>query len=523
MGVCQTKVRNSKKQNTQTSQTLIRIKTEVTEISENMPRRRMNLQIDPTKNSDNNKTSPLSEGIIITQRAKRRITLKKQGSNNYTATTSSSNHILLPGCAFKKYSLIRKKQGNHSISIISNNKTGKIMQLETFRKDDPECSNYIEWLMRNKIDHPNIIRVLEIFQDNKYYQVVSEHFEDKDLSDLMADGTKLSKSQVSQVLNQMMQAIHYLHQQQIYHGAITINSFSYQKKLDGIIVKLSHLKNIVIKVEDDIEVLKYTSPECIYHPAQNEARDVWAIALIGLTLKKGGLPYEIPHHVTQEKLRMLVKNNIFKFEHKKDLAFKEFLSHSLNKNPLKRFNIEQLLNLPFITNYQQKQKTEQEILLNNLLEAKPCCLLQQLIIGFFVQEFNWEEYLQIQKLFLEGDVDMDGLMTKTEIIQLFNKYMKIQNIEEKIDNLYQELELEDEINSNLFLALTATRKDVLSTSNIEICFEIFSLNSSEITLKGLKKYLNSDIDEITNELSRLTENQNSLNYQQFSKILELMI
>ncbi|CAD8192151.1 unnamed protein product [Paramecium octaurelia] len=523
MGVCQTKVRNSKRQNTQTSQTQIKFKTEVTEISEDIPRRRMNLQIDPTKISENNKTSPLSEGIILTQRAKRRITLKKQGSNNYTATTSSSNHILLPGCAFKKYSLIRKKQGNHSISIISNNKTGKIMQLETFRKDDPECTNYIEWLMRNKIDHPNIIRVSEIFQDNKYYQVVSEHFEDNDLSELIADGSKLSKPQVSQVVNQMLQAIHYLHEQQIYHGAITINSFSYQKKLDGIIVKLSNLKGAIIKVEDDMEVLKYTSPECIYHPQQTEARDAWAIALIGLTLKKGGLPYQLPQQLTQEKIRMLVKNNTFKFEHKKDQAFKEFLSSSLNKNPLKRIKIEQLLNLPFITRYQQKQKSEQEILLNNLLEAKPSCLLQQLILGFFVQEFNWEEYLQIQKLFLEGDVDMDGLMSKAELVKLFNKYMTIENIEERIDNLYKELELEDEINSNLFLALTATRKDVLSTSNIEICFEIFSLNSSEINLKGLKKYLNSDIDEIKVELTRLTENQNSLNFQQFSKILELMI
>ncbi|CAD8084092.1 unnamed protein product [Paramecium sonneborni] len=522
MGVCQTKSINSKKLNTSTSQTHIRIKTEVTEMSDNMPRRRLNLQIDPTKSCDN-KTSPLSEGVILTQRAKRRITLKKQGSNNYTASTCSSNHILLPGCAFKKYSLIRKKQGNHSISIISNNITGKIMQLETFRKDDPECVNYIEWLMRNKIDHPNIIRISEIFQDNKYFQVVSEHFDDNDLSELIADGTKLSKPEVSQVLNQMMQAIHYLHQQQIFHGAITINSFSYQKKQDGIFVKLSNLKGIIIKLEDDLEVVKYTSPECIYHPKQNVARDVWAIALIGLTLKKGVLPYQLPHQLTQEKLRIIVKNHVFKFENKKDEAFKEFLSHSLNKNSIKRVNLEQLLNFTFITKYQQKLKSEQELLLSNILEAKPCCLLQQLIIVFLVQEFNWEQYLQIQKLFSEGDIDMDGLISKAELIQLFQKYLSIENIEDKIDKLFQELELEDEINSNLFLALTTSRRDVLSTSNIEISFEILSLNTSEITLKGLKKYLNADSDEIKLELSRLTDDSNSLNKLQFAKILELMI
>ncbi|CAD8093421.1 unnamed protein product [Paramecium primaurelia] len=522
MGVCLTKSANSKRSNTQTSQTKIRLHTEVAEISHNIPRRCLNLSIDPIKSHDY-KNSPLSEGVILTQRTKRRITLKKQGSNNYTATTCSSHHILLPTCAFKKYSLIRKKQGNHSISIIQNNVTGKIMQLETFRKDDLDCANYIEWLIRNKIDNPNIIRVSEIFQDNKYYQVVSEHFEGNELQDLMQEGTKLPKSLVSQVLYQMMQAIHYLHQQQIYHGALTINSFLYQRKQDGIIVKLSNLKGILIKDEDDMEVLKYTSPECIYHPKQNEARDVWAIALIGLTLKKGGIPYELPKQLTQEKLRILVKNHLFKFENKKDQQFKEFLTNSLNQNPNTRANLDQLLNLPFINSYQSKIKTAQEILLTNILEAKPFCLLQQLIIVFFVQEFNWEEYIQIQKLFLEGDTDMDGLINKTQLIQLLEKYITIENIKDKIDKLFQELELEDEINSNQFLALSTSRRDILSTSNIEISFEIFSLNTQEITLKGLKKFLNADIDEIEVELSRLTENSNSLNYKQFSKILELMI
>ena len=83
-------------------------------------------------------------------------------------------------------------------------------------------------------------------------------------------------------------------------------------------------------------------------------------------------------------------------------------------------------------------------------------------------------------------------------------------VDTKIDILFQELELEDEINSNLFLALTASRKDVLSASNIETCFEIFSLNTSEINIKGLKKYLNADMDEIKVELSRLTDNSNSV-------------
>lgn len=74
----------------------------------------------------------------------------------------------------------------------------------------------------------------------------------------------------------------------------------------------------------------------------------------------------------------------------------------------------------------------------------------------------------------------------------------MQNIEENIDKLYKAHEFAQNvlINNALFLTLTANRKELLTNSNIEICFEIFSNNKSDITLRGLRRHLNADSEEL---------------------------
>lgn len=124
-----------------------------------------------------------------------------------------------------------------------------------------------------------------------------------------------------------------------------MNSFSYCEKSDGIFIKLQDLRGIIIKDEEDYEVKKFTSPECVYHPNYNMERDVWALALIGYTLRKGKLPYdEIILDTPLDRIKQIVKNHTFKFDHKKDRVFREFLTISLNKNPIRRAKLDKLIN-----------------------------------------------------------------------------------------------------------------------------------------------------------------------------------
>lgn len=64
-------------------------------------------------------------------------------------------------------------------------------------------------------------------------------------------------------------------------------------------MKLVNLKGIIIREEDNLEIIKLLPPECLYH--QNiftKERDIWMVGLIGYILRKGRLPYNFSSNTT---------------------------------------------------------------------------------------------------------------------------------------------------------------------------------------------------------------------------------
>ena len=55
--------------------------------------------------------------------------------------------------------------------------------------------------------------------------------------------------------------------------------------------------------------------------------------------------------------------------------------------------------------------------------------------------------------------------------------------------------------------MAASRDLLLSQSNIEIGFSIFSNGKKEINLRGLRRHLNSDSEELIDEFNRITNEE----------------
>ncbi|CAD8192150.1 unnamed protein product [Paramecium octaurelia] len=528
MGVCQTK----KKQNPKVvllngHQVEEKIKADIYATSD-ATLRRSNFSHQEKKIFGDSNYSTTTEGNMVSSRQRNPISVLKIQNNVSGLHSCTASPLLETMSASKKYTLIGQHSANYQISILQNNKTGKLVQMENFQKSNPDNEKYISWLQKVALDHPNILRIVEIFQDRMNYQVVSEHFHGNHLSDLIIGQAKVSKSLVSQIYEQIISVMQYLHSKNLVHGNLTLKSFEYiQGSNGGLIVKLVNVKGIIIREENNLEIIKLLPPECLYH--QNlftKERDIWMVGLLGYTLKKGQLPYDFSHNTTQSFLISIIKDHKFNFSKKKDLIFKDFLEATLAKNPEHRVDFETLLKHQFLKIHRIKKISQQEILFTNFLSNKPCCTIQQLLLGYFGQEFNWEEYIAIQKLFSEGDTNMDGLLSKQELIKLFSNYKSTEDVENKINEIFQQLEVDPQeggIDSTQFMSLALSRSTLLTQQNIETCFQIFSYNKQEIQLKGLKRHLQCETADIKSEFSQITDDLNTLNWQQFESIMRLLI
>jgi calcium-dependent protein kinase len=104
----------------------------------------------------------------------------------------------------------------------------------------------------SKLDHPNIIKLLEIFQDSKYYYIITEECEGGELFEKIHKSKNLTEEKASGYMKEILQALNYCHKRQIVHRDL---------KPENILLE-SSAKNSLIKLID-------FGVATIFEPGQN--------------------------------------------------------------------------------------------------------------------------------------------------------------------------------------------------------------------------------------------------------------
>ncbi|CAD8127229.1 unnamed protein product [Paramecium sonneborni] len=431
--------------------------------------------------------------------------------------------------ASKKYSFLHNKesQRNPELSFIQGNKNGKKARLELISKEEQDSIKYIYWLKSNQLDHKHILKNLEVHQDNNSYQLILEYYDGWKLSRLQ-NSEDLTELILANIAEQMFQVLSYLKTLQLVHGNLTINSWEYYFLSGQVFIKLVDIKSISTKKLDDLEVVYYTPPELLYHEEFKSERDFWAVMMILYTLGKGSLPFKFPPKFIHDvpSCKQLILHTTFNVESDIKKFSKEFQSFLIavveEKNPKKRKTLEEQKESKWIIDKKYQEVPLQERLLINILNQKDSCLLQQAILEIMIQEFEQETALQLQKLFSEFDEDMDTILKKDELIKMFEKYTKLKDLENKVDQIFVSHSLKEEQMAQFtFLSLAAPRDQLLTNTNLEAVFNLLSNNKSEIRANNITKYLNVINEELEEQFNELAP-EKKLNLDQFVRMMELL-
>ena len=149
-------------------------------------------------------------------------------------------------------------------------------------------------MILRSVDHPNIVKLYEIYLDHRYLHIVTEMLDGGPIRPEKALRKKLSEAEAARIIRQSLQALNYLHQLNIVHRDLKTDNMLYCKNkkfvklIDFGLAKFCHKTPEL----DGIKGTPYfMSPEMIKGDKYDKRTDLWSMGVITYLLLTGRMPF----------------------------------------------------------------------------------------------------------------------------------------------------------------------------------------------------------------------------------------
>ena len=138
------------------------------------------------------------------------------------------------------------------------------------------------------IDHPNIIKLYEFFEDLRNYYLVTDYLTGGELLDVIIKNKVVSE-------HDTLESVSYLHSKNIVHRDIKLENLIFESSEPDALLKLIDFGTSVIRsplrrMKTKRGTISYLAPE-VFKNEYNEKCDTWSIGVIMYILLSGRMPF----------------------------------------------------------------------------------------------------------------------------------------------------------------------------------------------------------------------------------------
>lgn len=199
--------------------------------------------------------------------------------------------------------------------------------------------------------HPNIVKLVDLFENADYYYIVLEYMAGNDLFDyLQHRNFKLGESRAREVAMQIGKAVAYLHNYGIVHRDLKLENIMMSDNSEKSIPKLVDfgLSKIIGPSEMTTEpfgTLGYVAPEVIKKQPYTFSCDIWSLGCILHSLISGVLPFDDENNSEIAKMT-IASPLVFELPCWRSTSheIKDLLLGLLQKDPPNRLTLEDFFN-----------------------------------------------------------------------------------------------------------------------------------------------------------------------------------
>ncbi|KRT80364.1 protein kinase [Oryctes borbonicus] len=228
----------------------------------------------------------------------------------------------------------------------------KIIDKKALKGKEDSLENEIKVLRR--LTHPNIVQLLETFEDKYKVYLVMELVTGGELFDRIVEKGSYTEKDASDLIRQVLEAVDYMHEQGVVHRDLKPENLLYYSPDEDSKIMISDFG--LSKMEDSGIMATacgtpgYVAPEVLAQKPYGKAVDVWSIGVISYILLCGYPPF---YDENDANLFAQILKGEFEFDSPywdeiSDSA-KDFIRQLMCVNVEKRYTCRQALAHPWIS------------------------------------------------------------------------------------------------------------------------------------------------------------------------------
>lgn len=205
----------------------------------------------------------------------------------------------------------------------------------------------------SEVDHPNVVKLYEIFDEGNVLYLVMELMSGGELFDRIVEKEAYTEKQAAETLKPIVDAIRYCHENGIIHRDLKPENLLYESEDDLSVIKISDF-GLARFVQGELATTAcgtpgYVAPETISGKGYGKEVDYWSIGVILYIMLCGFPPF---YDENNQKLFDSIQNCKYEFpspywDGVSDSA-KDLIRKILVPNPQDRLNAEQILEHPWV-------------------------------------------------------------------------------------------------------------------------------------------------------------------------------
>jgi len=303
---------------------------------------------------------------------------------------------------------------------------GRLVAIKIIKKSSKLKQTYArEITVMKTLDHPNICRLIETFEDKTFIFFVMEYCEGGELFDVIVDNQFISEVMAANITHQIASALNYCHKRNIVHRDLKPENvcFCTKKYTPESIIKvidwgLAGFTQHSLEMRTAVGSVPYAAPEILKSESYSHACDLWSLGVLVYVMVSGQPPFWGP---MQKMVPRICEAKYPRLEKK---IANDFVERLLVVDPLKRMTLEEAFEHEWLADVFKHEKLDpihSQAVLKNLYRYKDLSNFKVMCTMAVARQMDHKKLTDIHRIFRELDTNSDGELSMEEIKKGFKR------------------------------------------------------------------------------------------------------